>query len=162
MCSSPCLLTSIYSFSRISGSRGSQLAHWCFKASRRHILHKQKRKKKVEWEKKHLLNSSILSLTSILLGEHIMSYLIPLHSHGAEDCGVDFVNEDPYRMEISLILSRSPFSSASRYSFCACSFVTSGKKSLWIIFSKLCQQKQNTSRRLIQRTYYQEIWAYGT
>lgn len=102
-------------------------------------------------EKKHLLNSSILSLTSILLGEHIMSYLIPLHSHGAEDCGVDFVNEDPYRMEISLILSRSPFSSASRYSFCACSFVTSGKKSLWIIFSKLCQQKQNTSRRLIQR-----------
>lgn len=39
---------------------------------------------------------------------------------------------EPNLMAIWRIRSRSPFSSASRYSFCACSFSTSGKKSLWI------------------------------
>lgn len=68
--------------------------------------------------------------------QHSMYY-----SQGADDRGVDFVRDDPYRMDISLILSRSPFSSASRQSFCACNFVTSGKKSLWMIFSKLCQKQ---------------------
>lgn len=64
-----------------------------------------------------------------------------VYSQGAEDCGVDLDKLDPNRMEISLIFSRSPLSSASRYSFWACNFVTSGKKSLWMIFSKLYQKQ---------------------
>lgn len=36
------------------------------------------------------------------------------YSQGAEDCGVDLVKLDPNRMDISLIFSRSPFSSASK------------------------------------------------
>ena len=43
-------------------------------------------------------------------------------------------------MAIWRIRSKSPFSSASRYSFCACSFSTSGKKSLWMTVWRPCQE----------------------
>lgn len=61
--------------------------------------------------------------------------------HGTGVSRDDLPKEEPNLIAICLIFSKSPFSSASRYSFCARNFSTSGKKSRWIIFSKLCKQK---------------------
>lgn len=60
----------------------------------------------------------------------------------------DLPREEPNLIAICLIFSRSPFSSASRYSFCARSFSTSGKKSRCMIFSKLCKQRDNRDAAL--------------
>lgn len=60
----------------------------------------------------------------------------------------DLPKEEPNLIAICLIFSKSPFSSASRYSFCTRSFSTSGKKSRCMIFSKLCKQRDSCEATL--------------
>lgn len=57
-----------------------------------------------------------------------------------------------YLADISLNFSTSLCSTASRYSCCACSFGSSGKKSLWMILFKDCKKDISLSMFKVCKT----------